>query len=36
MIKVPDTQVFERTTRYLLARGITRLVLEGALYALDT
>ena len=36
VIKVPDTQVFERTTRYLIARGITRLVLEGALYALDT
>ena len=35
VIKVPDTQVFERTTRYLIARGITRLVLEGALYALD-
>lgn len=36
VIKVPDTQVFERTSRHLLARGITRLVLEGALYSLDT
>ncbi|KZR87024.1 hypothetical protein MITS9509_00972 [Synechococcus sp. MIT S9509] len=35
VIKVPDTQVFERTSRHLLARGITRLVLEGALYSLD-
>ena len=36
VIKVPNTQVFERTSRHLLARGITRLVLEGALYSLDT
>ena len=36
VIKVPDTQVFERTSRHLLARGITRLVLEGALYSLDS
>ena len=36
VIKVPDTQVFERTSRHLLARGITRIVLEGALYSLDT
>ncbi|EAQ69520.1 hypothetical protein SynRS9909_02231 [Synechococcus sp. RS9909] len=35
VIKVPDSQVFERTSRYLLARGITRLVLDGALIALD-
>ena len=35
VIKVPDTQVFERTSRHLLARGITRLVLEGAMYSLD-
>ena len=35
VIKVPDTQVFERTTRHLVARGITRLVMEGALIALD-
>lgn len=35
VIKVPDSQVFERTSRYLLARGITRLVLDGTLIALD-
>lgn len=35
MIKVPDTQVFAITTRHLVARGITRLLVEGALYALD-
>ena len=36
VIRVPDTTVFTRTSSYLLARGITRLVLEGALIALDT
>ncbi|KZR76341.1 hypothetical protein [Prochlorococcus marinus] len=36
VIKVPDTSVFELTTSYLLARGITRLVLEGSLIALDS
>ncbi|KZR63148.1 hypothetical protein [Prochlorococcus sp. MIT 1306] len=35
VIKVPDTSVFELTTSHLLARGITRLVLEGSLIALD-
>ncbi|CAK24338.1 Conserved hypothetical protein specific to cyanobacteria [Synechococcus sp. WH 7803] len=35
VIKVPDTQVFAITTRHLVARGITRLLVEGALYALD-
>ena len=35
VIKVPDTAVFERTSAYLLARGITRLVMEGNLIALD-
>ena len=35
VIKVPDTAVFERTSSYLLARGITRLVMEGKLIALD-
>jgi len=29
VIKVPDSGVLERTSRYLLAQGITRLVLEG-------
>jgi len=36
VIKVPDSQVFERTSGYLLARGITRLVLDGSLIALDS
>ena len=35
VIKVPDTAVFERTSPYLLARGITRLVMDGSLIALD-
>lgn len=35
VIKVPDTDIFEISTPFLLARGITRLVLEGALIALD-
>ena len=36
VIKVPDTGVFERTSHYLLARGITRLVMDGSLIALDS
>ena len=36
VIKVPDTQVFEQTTSYLLARGITHLVVEGSLFALKS
>ena len=35
VIKVPDTSIFQLTSSYLLARGITRLVLEGSLIALD-
>ena len=35
VIKIPDTEVFQLSTPHLLARGITRLVLEGALIALD-
>lgn len=35
VIKVPDTSVFECSVPYLLARGITRLVIEGSLVALD-
>ena len=35
VIKVPDTEVFELSTPFLLARGITRLVLDGVLIALD-
>ena len=36
VIKVPDTGVFMRTSQFLLARGITRLVLDGTLIALDS
>jgi hypothetical protein len=35
VIKVPDTTVFERTSSYLLKRGITRLVMEDTVVALD-
>ena len=35
VIKVPDTTAFERTSSYLLKRGITRLVMEGTVVALD-
>ena len=35
VIKVPDTTVFERTSSSLLKRGITRLVMEGTVVALD-
>ena len=35
VIKVPDTGVFGRTSSYLLARGITRLVVDGSVIALD-
>ena len=35
VIKVPDTTVFERTSSYLLAKGITRLVMEGTLISID-
>jgi hypothetical protein len=34
VIKLPDSQVIRRTAPYLLGQGITRLVLEGAVYAL--
>ena len=34
VIKMPDSQVIQRTATYLVGQGITRLVLEGALYAL--
>jgi hypothetical protein len=34
VIKVPDTDVFLRTAPYLVRKGITRLVVDGALYSL--
>ena len=36
VIKVPDTSVFNISAPYLIARGITRLVIEGSLIALDS
>ncbi len=35
VIQVPDSKVFALSTPFLLAQGITRLVLEGSLIALD-
>jgi hypothetical protein len=34
VIKLPDPQLLARTAPYLLAQGISRVVIEGALYAL--
>jgi hypothetical protein len=34
VIKIPDPLVLHRTARYLVAQGITRLVLEGSVYSL--
>jgi hypothetical protein len=34
VIKLPDARVLERTASYLLAQGISRVVIEGALYSL--
>ena len=34
VIKVPDPSLLERTAPYIRAQGITRVVLEGVLYAL--
>lgn len=34
VIKLPDPWVLHRTARYLVAQGITRVVVEGSLYAL--
>lgn len=34
VIKMPDPHLLERTAPYLLAQGISRVVVEGALYAL--
>ena len=35
VIKIPDAAIFELSRSFLLDRGITRLVLEGSLFALD-
>lgn len=34
VIKVPDLRVFQRTAPYLLAKGISRVVIEGSIYSL--
>jgi hypothetical protein len=34
VIKIPDTAILSRTAPYLIAQGISRVVIEGALYAL--
>ena len=34
VIKVPDSGVFGRTAQFILAQGISRIVLEGSLYAI--
>ena len=34
VIKIPDTSVFVRTSRFLVSQGISRVVIEGALYSL--
>jgi hypothetical protein len=34
VIKIPDPRILERTAPYLLAQGISRVVIEGTLYAL--
>ena len=34
VIKVPDSGVFGRTAPFILAQGISRIVLEGSLYAI--
>lgn len=34
VIKIPDTRIFERTARYLIAQGISRVVIENGVYSL--
>jgi hypothetical protein len=35
VIKIPDPQVFQRTSRFLVAQGISRVLIEGSLYSLS-
>ncbi len=35
VIKIPDPQVFQRTSRFLVAQGIERVLIEGSLYSLS-
>ena len=34
VIKIPDPRVLERTSRFLVAQGISRVLIEGSLYSL--
>jgi hypothetical protein len=34
VIKIPDLAVLERTSRFLISQGISRLLIEGSLYSL--
>jgi transposase-like protein len=36
VIKVPDSQIFLKTSPYLQAKGITRILLDGQVYSLDS
>ncbi|MGL5873548.1 MAG: hypothetical protein ACRC2R_14475 [Xenococcaceae cyanobacterium] len=36
VIKVPDSQMLQKTSSYLQAKGITRLLLDGQIYSLFT
>ena len=35
VIKIPNTSVFELSKSYLISKGITRLILEDSIIALD-
>jgi len=35
IVKIPDTQMFFKASPYLQAKGITRLLVDGQIYALD-
>jgi hypothetical protein len=35
VIKVPDSQIVNKTVQYLVAKGITRMLLDGQVYALN-
>jgi hypothetical protein len=34
VIKLPDAQVLQKTSSHLQAKGITRLLIDGQVYAL--
>ena len=35
VIKVPDGQMLQKTSRYLHSKGITRLLIDGQIYAVS-